>query len=378
MALVTANGLTAYDFQMRRPRVGAWHSDMLVESSEELTGQVRIVVDDGYKTFVGTAVRHGEFAETAHLRVVAGAGGLGVTASPKHYNNASVRVILGDLLRAAGESLSPSASASVLATQVSAWTTPALPVGAVIAALVEAVAPGTAWRMLPDGTFWIGSESWPGAGLDASTYQIMDEPFEEGSILIHVDRPAQIDPGSTFEGRHVSYVQDDAPQVAPVSSRVWFEDATTSKLGRLRESLAAVVNATRPAFDYRAMYWARVVTQSGNTVDVLPEAPGVPDMGGVRLVNPAGESVNGVVGGRVLVGWSWPELAPYAIAFDGSEATVAEKVIAALQVYLGAKAGAMPVLLLDPPTIAWFAAVGTGSGAGPMPQTALSLLVRAK
>ncbi len=376
MALVTANGLTAFDFQMRRPRVGAWHADMYVDSPDALSGRVTLVIDDDFRTFIGTAIRTGEFGGTAQLRVVAGAGGLGLTASPKYYNSTTVGIVLGDLLSGAGEQLAATADAGVLATAIGSWTTPALPVGTVIAALLQAAAPAAAWRMLPNGTLWVGLESWPAAGVDSSTYQIMEEEHEQASMLVMGDRP-EIDPGTTFEGRRVSYVQDDVPHVAAVQTRIWFEDVQVASLARLRASFAALVHSSLPRFDYRARYWARVVSQSGNQIDVIPEAAGVPDMGRVTLVGPAGQSTEGIVGGRVLVGWSWPELAAYAESFDGSE-TVAERVIGGLQVFVGEKLGAMPVLLLDPATIAWFAAVGTGSGAGPMPETATSLFARAK
>jgi hypothetical protein len=339
MSLVTANGLTAYDFQMRRPRIGAWHADMLIDSSEELHGAVALVIDNGFRTFKGTAVRTGEFAETAYMRVVAGAAGLGLSATPRHYNGASIGTILRDLARDAGEQLADGADAGVLAAPVDAWTTPAIPIGSAIGALLQAWAPaGTAWRMLADGTLWVGPETWPGAGLDASTYQIIDEPFEEASIFIHLDRPA-IDPGSTFEGRRVSYVQDDVGHTTPVQCRVWFEDDKVSDLGRMREALAALSNSVRPKVDYRALYWGRVVAQSGGTVDVEMEDANVPGMGKVPLYNPAGMSQDGVVGGRVLVGWTWPRLEAYAIAFDGTE-TVGKRVIAGGQVFVGAEAGA--------------------------------------
>lgn len=341
MALVTANGLTVYDFQMRRPRIGAWHADMLVESEAELTGRIALVIDDGFRTFNGTAVRTGEFAETAHLRVVAGAGGLGLAGTPRPYNATSLGIVLGDLLRTAGETLSPTADAAVLATPIPTWTTTGLPIGVTIAALVDQAAPaGTAWRMLADGTFWIGPETWPAAGVDVSTYQIMDEPFEESSIVVHLDRPA-IDPGTVFEGRRVDYVQDDVPHTDPVQARLFFTDGDQAAgVSRARASLQAIAAAARTAFDYRHRYWARIVAQSGRTIDVEPEDQAVPGSGRVRLVLPPGESADGIVGGRVLLAWD-SALAAMADGFDGTE-TVGERVIAAAAVYTGQKAGALP------------------------------------
>jgi hypothetical protein len=333
VALVTANGLTAYDFQLRRPRVGAWHADMRVDTEEALSGRVDLVIDDGFRTFKGTAVRSIEFAASGQARVVAGAGGLGISATPKHYNESSLRIVIGDLLRTAGETLSSTSSSAVLATSLPAWTTPALPVGAVIAALMQAWAPTAAWRMLADGTFWVGTEGWLESDIDPATYEIMEEAGEEAAMHVEMDRP-EVNPGDTFEGRRVSYVQDDVPQRARVQTRLWFEDAAVTSLSRMRESFAALVNASPPKFDYRGRYWARVVSQTGSTIDVVPEAAGVPDMGKVQLVGPAGQTTNNVVGGRVLVGWSLPDLKAYAEAFDGTE-SVGSRRISADEILIG-------------------------------------------
>lgn len=336
MALVTANGLTAFDFQLRRPRVGAWHADLRVETSEALQGRVDIVIDDGFRTFKGTAFRSREFAEIGMLRVIAGAGGLGLAAEPKHYNDPTVGIILGDLLRAAGETLSGTVDQSVLRISLASWTTPAMPVGVVIAHLLEAAtASAAAWRMLPDGTFWVGFETWPGAGIDPSVYEIMDEAAEDASMVVQFDRP-ELEPGTTFEGRRISYVQDDVPHTEPVQTRIWFEDGDVeTDLSKMREALAALVRATTPKFDYRGHYWGRIVSQSGSTIDVVIDGPGVPDMGKVQLAAPAGLSINGAASGRVLVGWSLPDLKAYAIAFD-DEATVATRTIKADQVVVDA------------------------------------------
>jgi hypothetical protein len=200
--------------------------------------------------------------------------------------------------------------------------------------------------MLDDGTLWIGRETWPDAGLGPDAFQVLEESAEERSMLVSVDRPC-LDPGTTFEGRRVSYVQDDVPHVGGVTMRVWFEDEQAADMGRFRESLAALVRATPYAFDYRARYWARVITQSGSTIHIQPEDPSVPDMGAVMLVGPAGMSQDSVVGGRVLVGWAGNPARAYAEAFDGGE-TVGQRTISGgtviinptVAAYLGGQSGA--------------------------------------
>lgn len=373
MALVTVNGAVAFDAQIMRPRVGAWHMDMRVASTDTITGRCTVVIDDGFRTFVGTASRSGGFVTTGQVRVIAGNAGLGLTATPRHYNATTLGIVLKDLLAAAGEVLSPTADATVLGLALDTWTTTARPVGEMIAALLQAASPTSAWRMLPDGTLWVGAESWPDSGVDASTYQTLEESAEEGSTLLAIDRPS-IEPGTTFKGRCVAFVQDNVPHVDFVQSRVWFEDVPPAGLGRMREAFAALVRATPRRFDYRARYWARVIAQSGATIDVQPENPEVPDMGKVTLIAPAGESQDGIVGGRVLVGWTWPELRAYAESFDGSE-HVGKRVINGDQTFIGGETGAQPAVL-GTELMSYLATLATAAGGPPPPPSLLAAKAR--
>lgn len=370
MALVTVNGLTAYESQRRAPRVGVWAWDLRVESEDDATGAATVVVDDGAATFRGTIVRHQVFAGALQLQVLAGAGGMGTPARPRHYRDATLRVVLADLLRDAGEALSPASDAAVLATAVPRWSTLGEPVGALLGRLVAAVAPGASWRSMDDGTVWVGVPAWPDASVDEATFQVLDAAAEDGSMLLSVDRPGLVRPGTVFQGQRVAMVQDDDPHGGGVTTRVWFEAEGASQAGRDLALFQALVRGTPYRLDRRAKYWARVVSQSGRTVQAVAEDPAIGDLGTFDLVAPAGDRVDGVVGGRVLVGWSGADgTGGYAEAFDGGE-TVAEKVIDAAQAYLGSKVGAEPApmgLQLVEYLTAVAAAVNSKPGGSPCP-----------
>ena len=354
MALVDANGSPAIETKPCFPRIGAWHCDLLVDDPAVLTGSVRIVIDTQQQAqglvaglvLVGTAIpgRSGVFVDTGHVRVVAGAGGLGLSAAPKHYNGTSLGIVLRDLLATAGETLSAIADASVLGTDIDSWTTTAKPIGAVIADLFRSQAPTAAWRMLPDGTMWAGVETWPDSGLDPTTYQIFEQSAEQGSMLVGIDAPALL-PGTTFEGQRVSYVEHSVGQAGEgVEMRVWFEDAAVSDVDRALAAFDALVRGTPAGIDHRFRYWADVVSQGGATVDAEAELPGIPDMGQVPLAAQAGDSVDGVTGGRVIVGWAGDPSQRYAAGFD-SAAMPTTRTLAVLQMlFLGAK-GAPPAIV---------------------------------
>src|SRR6185437_3367863 len=212
MALLTANGQDVLEAKSSRRRTGAWSWDLLVDDPDALTGKVTIVVNDGALTFVGTASpsRSGVFSDTGHVRVIAGNGGLSTVATARSYNSPSVAGVLADLLSDAGETLSPTADAGVLAQDLDAWTTGARPVADLISLLLASGSPGSIWRSLPDGTIWVGNETWPDAGIDPSLYQIFEDSAETNSMLVGCDAPFLL-PGSTVD------VQPDSPLLSDMA-----------------------------------------------------------------------------------------------------------------------------------------------------------------
>lgn len=320
MALVTANDLAVLDATICLPRTGAWTADLKVDSPDALAGRVTISIDDGRLTLVGTAFRTGAFVDTAYVRVVGGAGGLRALARARHYNGTNLRIVLRDLLAAGGETLSATADGSTLAKALPAWTTSAISVGRMIARAIESAAPGASWRILPDGTLWVGPETWLDSGLAADSYQVMDEDPRRGEALLGVEAPLLL-PGTTLGDRRVSYVEHRVGD-AGVRSVAWFEDAGASGPDRLRAAIAgAVAGAIQPLL-FHSHHYARVVAQAGATIDVEIENPTIakflPSMASVPLLMPfAGAEVAMLAAGRVLIGWSGGDPSkPYAMMND--------------------------------------------------------------
>jgi hypothetical protein len=362
MALVTVNGLQVFEARLCMPRTGVWHVDLLSSDGQVVVGPATINVNSGAVVLSGAAAmsRTGVFADTARARVAGGAGGMGLSAVPKHYTGTNVRIVLGDLLAAAGEKLSPTADVGILATGVDAFTVSANPIGTLLSQLLAAAAPGASWRMLTDGTLWVGRETWPDAGVDRTTYQIREDNAETRTMMIEVDAPLIL-VGKTFEGRRVSYTEATVGQGGDgITMRIWFEDAAAgdvTDVDRMRKAFAALAQASLARIDkidYGRHYSARVVAQSGATIDVQPDQVGgkdlLPDMANVPLLlGLPGASVDGVQGGRVTVGWLGGDPSnPYAVAFD-AESAVKKIVISVInQIFLGGEQGADPPALSTP------------------------------
>jgi hypothetical protein len=208
VAFATLNGTPVFEGVICIPRVGTWTADLSIDRDTAVTGACTLAIDGGL-TLRGTADRTGVWLGTARLQVVGGANGLGKTARPQHYRQTTLRAVLADLLATAGERLAASADPTTLALSFPMWATIAQPIGQMVAGLLEdsRLSAATAWRVLPDGTLWVGQETWPDSGLVSLTdYQDLAEAPEDGSVELGVEAP-QLLPGTTLEGRRVSYVE---------------------------------------------------------------------------------------------------------------------------------------------------------------------------
>jgi hypothetical protein len=339
MGLVVVNDLGVLEgSRITLPRAGAWHADLVVDKPDALTGAVSINIGEGTLVLRGTVVRGGAFVETARVQVVGGADGLSETAEPKHYTGVSLGLVLGDLLKTAGETLSPTADSSVLARGVEHWTTLGLPIGRIIGRLMSTAAPDATWRVLPDGTVWVGIESWPDSGLAESDYEITHQADDQDMAVIGIEVPRLL-PGTELGGRRVSVVQYHID--AGIRMEAWFGDGEHD---RFKAAIAGAVKGAVPDLEYRVWYEATIDHQAGNLIDVAPDAVDmVPTMGSVPLAfGVPGVSCEGAFGGKALVGWAGGDPSkPRAFAFDPSLG-LTKLVIAAPLLFLGAELGAEP------------------------------------
>ncbi len=109
-----------------------------------------------------------------------------------------------DLLQGVGEKLASDATASVLSTQLTAWSTLGVAAGRQLAALLQAAPAATAWRVQPGGSIWVGLETWPDAGIE---YEEIGSLPHERKIEITTEAPTLLPGTKLDDGRKVSYVE---------------------------------------------------------------------------------------------------------------------------------------------------------------------------
>ncbi len=202
------------------PRIGAWVADV-VANPPALAPGAHVALSVGGVSLRGTVRRAQNAWGTVAARVVGGNGGLVTKLTPKAYRTVALRQPLADILSDCREQLSGTADPALLSRQLASWVRSAIPGWMALAGLLD----GAAWRVLPDGTIWTGSESWVLSGMRAAS--VLSYQPAELKMLVYSDTPAVL-PGQTFAGMHVSAVTHIVDE-GKVRTEMLFEDPALEK-----------------------------------------------------------------------------------------------------------------------------------------------------
>jgi hypothetical protein len=200
----TANGLTILTATVTLPRTGVWHADVATTVAEPsaLTGPVVLSLGEGALTLRGTPIRPAQvWRGQLRARLAGGAAGFGTILKPQGFRYTTGRIVALDILSGAGEQLSSTADSAALATIYPTYTRLAGPADAALGILAARL--DIAWRVLPDGSTWLGRESWPASALTDD--QVLASHPEDGRCLLGVELPTAL-PGTTFVGQRIGRV----------------------------------------------------------------------------------------------------------------------------------------------------------------------------
>lgn len=265
---VSLNGLPVTRCTILAPRIGAWTADVAVDTETDIAGAVSVVVDG--VTLRGAVARGGVAYGRWSGRIVGGAGGLSRPVAPVAQYATTLAVALADVLREAGETLA--ATSGDLSTNVTRWHRAAGTAANAVADVARAA--GYAWRVLSDGTVWMGAETWPAATVTG--VELLDWRPELGRAEFGGDAAALLGilPGQTITLDGITLRAGciehriDAGEIRTV---VFAEPAATSS-GRFVDALARLVASLTRRLDYLGAYPATVVQQHADgTVDLRPD-----------------------------------------------------------------------------------------------------------
>lgn len=188
-ALVTCGDSDVVSGRIHMPLRGAWWADLKLDAQTPPSGKVTIAAQGGL-SIAGTIVRSGAYLNSVHVRVYAGSGGAATLVSPASFQSAKASDALNQILAATGDTASSTIASSVLSAQFNFWSIAAETFGRAIDNLCGGI--GRAlnqtinWRVLSDGTVWIGRENWPQQSLPTTTDVLWVSPvgprYELGAL----------------------------------------------------------------------------------------------------------------------------------------------------------------------------------------------------
>lgn len=203
MTTAKVNGLSVLSGVVSLPAGGAWWADLVVDDETALPTTARAVtLDLGGQTLVGTVIpgRQGAYAGTGRVRLTGGAGGMDAVLPARKYRGVPTRIPVLDVLTEAGELLSATSDALLLAAVLTSWTRARAAARASLHELLKAS--GAAWRVLPDGSIWFGVNAWPVATFEGD---ILEERFGGSWRRLSPDT-GQLLPGTTLQGQRLGAV----------------------------------------------------------------------------------------------------------------------------------------------------------------------------
>ena len=315
----TLNGHALIECVMTIPRVGVWVADVLVDADEAIAGAVVLNVE-GLELH-GAVARGGVELARWRGRIVGGAGGLASVLGPAPFADTTLATVLSETLRDAGEQLS--AAVGDLTATVARWARAAAPAGHTVADVARAA--GYAWRVLADGTVWVGPETWAALELGTDLDVIGANP-RTGRWELAGAAALAIVPGRvvTLDGQDVRVGAVEHRLHEVVLRTVVFEERAADPANRLLAAVEGIVRRVTRETLYLALHPGRVVAQDGDggPLDVEIDDTRLVIPRGIPYRTLAGIAITVPKGTRVLVGFEGGDPArPYASLWELGDVT---------------------------------------------------------
>ena len=263
------DGHTVTRAELQIPAWGVWWADVEIDTADHLAGDVELQLAD--VTCRGTIISGGPAEGGARYRIAGGKGRWGKGVPRKSYaNDAGIKAstVLGDAAAACGETLL-GAPSTRLGPHYARADGPA-------SRVLNTIAP-RGWYVGLDGVTRIGQRPTAAFVGDAAAVRT-DRAV--GVVELAVESIAGLEPGVTYDG--VSAVDVEISQDASrITARLYGSAPTTRRLSALQ----GLIDQLYPDLRYRGAFEFRVVTQSGERLNLQPArvSLGFPDLSRVPV-----------------------------------------------------------------------------------------------
>jgi len=308
MAAVTLAGAACTAATLTVPGVGLWYASVELADAVALSGNVSLIVLD--TTWQGYVIAGGVVDGRARYRIVAGAGGWGRDLPPRAYaNDAGLQDsrLLADVASEAGE---PALASPPTTRRGPHFSRPRGPASFSLNLLAP-----RSWYARPDGVVTFGARP----ALAASALPMVARyPDTRAVELAATDSVAGLLPGTATEYGTAADVEISLSDEG-VRARLYAAPAA----GRRAQAWARLIAAVDPGARFRGTYEYRIVTQSGERLNLQPvrSRADLPDLARVPVrAGVAGYRSNHSPGSQVLVAFLDGDLTrPAVVGFDAPD-----------------------------------------------------------
>ena len=309
MSTATINGTACTRVTVNLPSWGAWWADVETDGETSFSGRVALQLAD--LALSGSVVSGSARMGRGSWRIVGGAGGWSKNLPSKGYtNDAGIKLakILNNAATECGETIE-NAPATVVG---SAFARPAGAASTVLHLLVP-----LGWYVGEDGVTRIGKRV--GSVVSDSVARGKVDPAA-GSIELMADSIASILPGCTCDGMPAV---DVVHTLDGKRLRTVLYGSAFGAVSKRLLAWARLLDQLRPFDRYRGTWEYRVVSQSGDRLDLQPASSrfGLPDLRAVRTrPGVPGCKATHALGSLVLVAFvNCDPSRPCVVGFDDPE-----------------------------------------------------------
>jgi hypothetical protein len=266
---VSLNNRDLLEAEIMEPATGAWTARVEVDSGETITSPALMDIDGA--VFVGSVRRGAPEADRFIAELIGGNGGLSTELEAKYYDQATLGVILADIMTETGEVLSPETLADVglLTTRVESWSRAGGRAGNALQQVVDESG-ADLWRVQRNGLIFVGTDLFLPTSPTFDFIEI-DRLPDQGKIIIGPEDSPDVVPGTQFDDTNVSAV---VTHVSPglLRQEILLSDEGDGKFDRLLGPLQRFIEQlVGRRIDYSQTYEAKVVIQKGGRFDILPD-----------------------------------------------------------------------------------------------------------
>jgi hypothetical protein len=303
VSLATLNGTNVTRARVHVPAWGRWWADLDLAEPVAQSGAAALVVAG--QTMAGTIVSGGAANGRAAYRVVGGAGGWGRTLRAKPYSDdggVRLRTVLGDAAAEAGETIA----------DVPHYARPSAPAFEILNLQAS-----QNWYIDFAGVTRIGQRA--ATTYTGSAPRVRVDPLVQ-VIDLAVDSIAGLVPGVQVDGHEPA--TDVQLELDPerLTARIYY---AASPLSQRLKAWADILRGLDPRARYRGTFEFRVVTQSGERLNLQPvyAASKLPDLANVPVRLAPGVKAQHLLGSLVMVAFADADPSrPYVFAGDAADA----------------------------------------------------------